>query len=38
MGAAYLPAVGMFDPGAGQTPAPVAWHMILPVATLSLVL
>jgi peptide/nickel transport system permease protein len=34
-GLPYLPTVGMFEPGAGQTPAQVAWHMVLPVATLS---
>ena len=34
-GLPYLPTVGMFEPGAGQTPMQVAWHMILPVATLS---
>jgi peptide/nickel transport system permease protein len=34
-GLPYLPTVGMFEPSAGQTPAQVAWHMILPVATLS---
>jgi peptide/nickel transport system permease protein len=34
-GLPYLPTVGMFEPEAGQTPAQVAWHMILPVATLS---
>ncbi len=34
-GLPYLPTVGMFDPAVGQTPAQVAWHMILPVATLS---
>jgi peptide/nickel transport system permease protein len=34
-GLPYLPTVGMFEPGAGQTPLQVAWHMILPVATLS---
>ncbi len=34
-GLPYLPTVGMFEPGAGQTPSQVAWHMILPVATLS---
>jgi peptide/nickel transport system permease protein len=35
MGLPYLPTVGMFEPKAGQTPIQVAWHMILPVATLS---
>lgn len=34
-GLPYLPTVGMFDPAVGQTPAQVAWHMVLPVATLS---
>jgi len=34
-GLPYLPTVGMFEPGTGQTPIQVAWHMILPVATLS---
>jgi peptide/nickel transport system permease protein len=34
-GLPYLPTVGMFEPEVGQTPAQLAWHMILPVATLS---
>jgi peptide/nickel transport system permease protein len=34
-GLPYLPTVGMFEPAAGQTFAQVAWHMVLPVATLS---
>jgi peptide/nickel transport system permease protein len=34
-GLPYLPTVGMFAPEVGQTPAQVAWHMVLPVATLS---
>jgi len=34
-GLPYLPTVGMFEPTAGKTPAQVAWHMVLPVATLS---
>jgi len=34
-GLPYLPTVGMFEPEVGQTPAQVAWHMILPVAALS---
>jgi peptide/nickel transport system permease protein len=34
-GLPYLPTVGMFEPSAGQTPAQVLWHMVLPVATLS---
>jgi peptide/nickel transport system permease protein len=36
-GLPYLPTVGMFDPEVGQTPMQVAWHMVLPVATLSFV-
>jgi peptide/nickel transport system permease protein len=36
-GLPYLPTVGMFDPEVGQTPTQVAWHMVLPVATLSFV-
>lgn len=34
-GLPYLPTVGMFDPQEGKTVAQVAWHMVLPVATLS---
>jgi len=34
-GLPYLPTVGMFEPSAGQTPAQVLWHMILPISTLS---
>jgi len=34
-GLPYLPTVGMFDPQVGKTPSQVAWHMVLPVATLS---
>jgi peptide/nickel transport system permease protein len=34
-GLPYFPTVGMFEPEAGQTPQQVAWHMVLPVATLS---
>jgi peptide/nickel transport system permease protein len=34
-GLPYLPTVGMFDPKAGKTVTQVAWHMVLPVATLS---
>jgi len=36
-GLPYLPTVGMFEPQVGKTPAQVAWHMVLPVATLSFV-
>ena len=31
----YLPTVGMFEPEAGKTMSQIAWHMILPVSTLS---
>lgn len=31
----YLPTVGMFEPEVGKTVMQVAWHMVLPVATLS---
>lgn len=34
-GLPYLPTVGMFEPEAGKTLSQVAWHMVLPVATLS---
>ena len=34
-GLPYLPTVGMFEPEIGKTTAQVAWHMVLPVATLS---
>ncbi len=34
-GLPYLPTVGMFEPEAGKTVPQVAWHMVLPVATLS---
>lgn len=34
-GLPYLPTVGMFDPKVGKNVAQVAWHMVLPVATLS---
>jgi peptide/nickel transport system permease protein len=34
-GLPYLPTVGMFEPESGKTVPQVAWHMILPVATLS---
>jgi peptide/nickel transport system permease protein len=36
-GLPYLPTVGMFEPGVGQTVGQVAWHMVLPVATLSFI-
>jgi peptide/nickel transport system permease protein len=36
-GLPYLPTVGMFEPQVGKTISQVAWHMVLPVATLSFV-
>jgi peptide/nickel transport system permease protein len=36
-GLPYLPTVGMFDPAVGKTPLEVARHMVLPVATLSII-
>lgn len=35
-GLPYLPTVGMFQPAAGKTVTQVAWHMVLPVFSLSL--
>ncbi len=36
-GLPYLPTVGMYEPAAGKTVAQVAWHMVLPVASISLI-
>jgi peptide/nickel transport system permease protein len=36
-GLPYLPTVGMYDPGRPVTPIEVARHMVLPVASLSLI-
>ncbi len=36
-GLPYLPTVGMFDPQVGNTPAEVARHMVLPLATLTII-
>lgn len=36
-GLPYLPTVGMFEPAVGKTPAQLIEHMILPVATLSII-
>jgi peptide/nickel transport system permease protein len=36
-GLPWLPAVGMFDPVVGQTPAQVLSHMVLPVLSLSVI-
>jgi peptide/nickel transport system permease protein len=36
-GLPYLPTVGMFDPAYGKTVSQVAFHMVLPVASLALI-
>jgi peptide/nickel transport system permease protein len=36
-GLPYLPTVGMYDPAVGPTPLEIAKHLILPVATLSII-
>ncbi len=36
-GLPHLPTVGMFDPEVGRTPGQIALHMILPVASLSII-
>jgi peptide/nickel transport system permease protein len=36
-GLPYLPTVGMFDPAVGRTPGQVALHMVLPLASLSII-
>lgn len=36
-GLPYLPTVGMFDPAVGKTTPEVLRHMVLPVATLSII-
>ncbi len=36
-GLPYLPTVGMFEPSEGKTFSQVLWHLILPVAALSIV-
>ena len=36
-GLPYLPTVGMFDPEVGKTPGELIKHMILPVATLTII-
>lgn len=36
-GLPYLPTVGMFEPEAGKTVSQVAWHMILPVLSMSII-
>ncbi len=36
-GLPYFPTVGMFEPSVGKTPEQVLWHMVLPIATLSII-
>ena len=36
-GLPYLPTVGMFDPKVGKTFSQVAWHMVLPIFSMSVV-
>ncbi len=36
-GLPYLPTVGMFEPAQGKTVAQVAWHMVLPVFSLTVI-
>lgn len=36
-GLPYLPTSGMFNPAVGRTFEQIAWHMILPVTTISLI-
>ncbi|MCC7163159.1 MAG: ABC transporter permease [Anaerolineae bacterium] len=36
-GLPYFPTVGMFEPAAGKTPEQLVWHLVLPVATLSII-
>lgn len=36
-GLPYFPTVGMFEPTAGKTWDQLLWHMVLPVATLSII-
>jgi len=36
-GLPYLPTVGMFDPAQGKTFTQVAWHMVLPVLSISII-
>ncbi|MBI4671615.1 MAG: ABC transporter permease [Chloroflexi bacterium] len=36
-GLPYFPTVGMFEPSAGKTWDQLLWHLVLPVATLSII-
>lgn len=36
-GLPYFPMIGMFEPAAGETWDQLVWHLVLPVATLSII-
>jgi peptide/nickel transport system permease protein len=36
-GLPYFPTTGMFDPDVGRTVGQVAWHLVLPVVTVSII-
>ena len=36
-GLPYFPTVGMYNLAVGPTPAQIAWHLVLPVATISII-
>jgi peptide/nickel transport system permease protein len=36
-GLPYFPTVGMFEPEVGKTTQQILWHMVLPVATLTII-
>lgn len=36
-GLPYFPTVGMFEPEAGKTTQQILWHMVLPIATLTII-
>ena len=36
-GLPYLPTVGMFDPKVGRTASQVAWHMVLPIFSMTVI-
>ncbi|MFN8453703.1 MAG: ABC transporter permease [Anaerolineae bacterium] len=36
-GLPYFPTVGMFEPEAGKTIPQIVWHMVLPMATLTII-
>jgi peptide/nickel transport system permease protein len=36
-GLPYMPTVGMFEPEVGKTTQQILWHMVLPIATLTII-